>query len=232
MKKIILSALTLVLAISMQAQTLDQIIGKHIAAQGGIEKLKKLKSVVMECTINAQGAEMPVKISIGHNRGFRMDMTIMGMDNYMICNLKDGYKYFPIGGQKEPEALPADAVKGMAGQFDLEGEFINSKEKGITLTLQGEEDVDGTMCHKIFCVMPDKTEKRIYIDKESNQRIKDVTKTVVNGKDEESIAEYSNFQTIDGYTMAMEMTGPMGPMKVKKYTFNTELPDSTFQLKK
>lgn len=232
MKKLILSIFTLVLTVSMQAQTLDEIIAKHLTAQGGVEKLKQLKTLVAEASVNAQGAEMPIKLSIAHKRGMRMDMTIMGMENYMICNTKTGYNYFPIGGQKAPEALPEDAVKSIASQFDLEGEFINTKEKGITLTLQGEEDVDGTMCYKIFCVMPNKTEKRIFIDKESFQRIKDVTKSTVNGKDSEQIAEYSNFQTVDGYTMAMEMTGPMGPMKVKKYVINPELLDSLFELKK
>lgn len=232
MKKILLSAFALIMAVSMQAQTLDEIIAKHIAAQGGIEKLKNLKTLITECTINMQGADIPVKVSIANKKGFRMDMSIMGMDNYTICNLKEGYNFFPIGGQKAPEALPADAVKSMASQFDLEGEFINTKEKGITLTLQGEEDVDGTMCFKILCVMPDKTEKRIFIDKESFQRIKDITKSVVNGKESEQISEFSNFQTVDGYTMAMEMTSPMGPLKVKKYTFNTEMADSLFELKK
>lgn len=232
MKKIILSAFALIMAVSMQAQTLDEIIAKNIAARGGMEKIKKLKTLINECTINAQGADMPIKFTIAHKRGFRMDFTVMGMDNYMFCNTKAGYGYSPIQGQKAPEALPADAVKGMQPQFDMEGEFINTKEKGITLTLQGEEDVDGTKCFKILCINADKSEKRIFIDNESFQIIKEVSKVNVNGKDTEVSQEFSNFQATDGYTIPMEFSSPYGNIKIKKAIFNSEIPDSTFELKK
>ncbi len=44
------------------AQTSDEIIAKHITAIGGLENWNKLKSLKMEGTIKAQGAEIKITI--------------------------------------------------------------------------------------------------------------------------------------------------------------------------
>lgn len=233
MKKIVLSLFALAMfSFTSNAQTLDEIIAKNIAARGGLEKLKNLKTIIVESSINAQGMEIPIKVTMMHNTGFKMDMSLMGMDNYMLVNKKEGVQFFPIRGQTTPEALPEDMVKNFVTKFDLQGEFIDTKEKGINLTLQGEEDVDGTMCFKILCVFPNKTEKRIFIDKESYQVIKEVEKSIVNGKEMEESSEYSNFQTVDGYTMAYNASGQMGMMKTTKLQVNPKIEPSFFEVKK
>lgn len=232
MKKILLSAFALIMAVSMQAQTLDEIVAKNITARGGLEKLKNLKTIISECTINAQGMEIPVKDFKSHNVGSKSEVSVMGMDNFDICNKKEGFKFFPAFGQTKPEKLTDDEVIEKNYEFDLQGEFIDYKTKGITLTLQGDEDVDGTMCHKILCIMPNKSEKRIFIDKETNHVIKELRKVNVNGKEIEAAVELSNFQVVDGYTMPYEISSPMGVLKIKKYTINSEIKDSIFELKK
>lgn len=231
MKKLLLLIAAIGFTAISNAQTLDEIIAKNLIARGGVDKIKGLKSVVMESTNNMQGQEVPIKLTLAQDKGIKMEMTLMGMDNYMMVNKKEGYNYFPIGGQKSPEPMPAEQVSGMQEAFDLHGEFINTKEKGIKLELQGEEDVDGTQCYKILCVRPDKTEKRIYIDKELNQIIKEVSKVTINGKEMEQASEYSNFKMVDGVVFAHEVGGPMGKMKVNKIIVNSDIPESFFAVK-
>lgn len=221
-----------VAAFQMKAQTLDEVINKNIEARGGKEAISKLKSMVTECEIDAGGQKIPMKLYASHNKGFRMEMTMMGMDNYMVANTKEGASFFPIQGQKGPEAMPAEMVASMQSSFDLAGEFIGWKEKGLKLELQGEEEVEGTMCFKILCVYPNKKEKRFFIDKESYQIIRENEKFEVNGKEMDGNQDFGNFKKVDGYTLPFSMSGQMGAMKVTKYTINSELKDTLFQVSK
>jgi hypothetical protein len=141
MKKIVMVCLAAIVAFQMNAQTLDEVINKNLEARGGKEALAKLKTVVTELEMDAGGQKIPMKTYLSNNKGFRMEMTIMGMDNNMVVNTKEGAMFFPVQGQKGPEAMPAEMVTSMQSQFDLAGEFIGWKEKGLKLELQGEEEV-------------------------------------------------------------------------------------------
>ncbi len=188
---------------------------------------------MIEASVNAGGMEIPMKMTILNKIGFRMDMSIMGMDNYEIVNTKEGYTYYPIQQMKTPEKMTDDDHKIKMEDADLQGEFFDYQKKGIKIELQGEEDIEGTMCYKVLCIMPSKSEKRLFIDKETFQVIRSITKSIKNGKEEESQVDYSNFKLVDGLVMPYEMSmGQMGILKISKYTINLEVKEELFQLKK
>jgi len=232
MKKLVLLSLVVLSLTQLKAQTVEEIVKKNIEARGGLELLNKLKTVVIESEIDANGQLIPIKNYIVHQKGYRMEMSLMGMDNYMVVNSTEGSMYFPIQGQKAPEPMPKDMHEAMKSSMDLMGEFIGWKEKGMKLELQGDEDLEGTMCFKILCIYPNGKEKRFYIDKESYQIIRENEKSVVNGKEMEQNQDFSNFKKQDGYTMPYTMTGNMGSVKVKKYIINGEVKDSMFEIAK
>jgi hypothetical protein len=95
MKKIFSVIITL-LFISFNAfsQTVDEIVNKHIEAMGGKEKLLQLKTLVTEGSLSVQGTDIPVKISQEHNKGQRVEMTVMGMSGYIINTPTEGWQFF------------------------------------------------------------------------------------------------------------------------------------------
>jgi hypothetical protein len=232
MKKLFILCLFALSLTQVNAQSVDDIVKKNIEARGGLELLNKLKTLVVESEIDANGQLIPIKNYVVHQKGSRMEMSLMGMDNYMVLNNTEGSVYFPIQGQKSPEPMPKEMHEAMKSQMDLMGEFIGWKEKGLKLELQGDEDLEGTMCFKILCTYPTGKEKRFFIDKESYQIIRENEKSVVNGKEMEQNQDFSNFKKQDGYTLPFAMTGPMGGIKVKKYMINGEVKDSLFEIAK
>jgi hypothetical protein len=80
MKKLF-SALVLVFAtiVSVQAQTTDEIIAKHLEAIGGKEKLLQLNTSKMEGNFSVQGMDIPVTLYQANNKGQRIELTVMGI---------------------------------------------------------------------------------------------------------------------------------------------------------
>ena len=155
MKNSITLFLGLTLGLTINAQTVEEIIEKNIKARGGIEKIKTLESLIMKCTSSMRGMEIPMKFTIMHNIGFRMDMELMGMDNYMVSNKDGAYSYFPIRGQSEPEKVDGKRGNSMRARFDLHGEFVNSADKGYEISFKGKEEIDG----KTYYVLISKKEE-------------------------------------------------------------------------
>src|SRR4051812_21913474 len=110
MKKITLLCL-LLFTVFVQAQTIDEIVSKHIAAIGGLDNWNKLKTMRMECLLKAGGADIKITLTQADKTGSRQDIDAMGMKGYSIVTPKEGWNFMPFQGQAKPEAITADDLK-------------------------------------------------------------------------------------------------------------------------
>jgi hypothetical protein len=214
------------------AQTVDEVISKHIEAMGGKEKLLTLNSAVTEATLSIQGMEIPVKMTQLNQKGQRVDITAMGMENYIITTPTEGWMYMPVQGQTKPEATPADAVKEAADALDLQGPLLNYKDKGHTVELIGKEDVEGSECFKLKLKMKGGIEQTIYIDPKTYYIIKTVSKTKATGSEVETTQTFSNFKKLDsGFVFPFSMTGfGPGELSITKIDVNVPVDEKIFKV--
>ncbi len=234
MKTLKIGLLALLAAVSVlgtQAQTLDEIIEKNLAASGGKDKLLALNSLITEGTLNINGLQVPVKVTAVHNKGQRVDLTINGIANYTIQTRDSGWNYFPIQGQKKAEATPPDVIKEGADELDIQSVLLNYKEKGHTVELVGKDDVDGTECFKIKVVTKSGLQQTLYIDPANYFIIKQVTKTKAGGQEQEQTQSFSNYQKMDnGYVFPFSLTGfGPGELKITKIQVNPVVDPSVFK---
>src|SRR5664279_54122 len=217
-------------SIHIQAQTLDEIIDKNIAAMGGKEKLLALNSISMEGTLSLNGQNIPVKIIQLNNKGQKITLTINGIDNYTIQTKDSGWNYFPIQGQTKPEAMPSAVVKEISDGLDIQGSLINYQEKGHAVELTGKDDVDGTECFKIRMVTKSGLEETLFIDPNNYYVIKSVEKTKASGQEQEQTQTYSNFKKMDnGYVFPFSRTGfGPGELEITKIEVNIPVDESIF----
>jgi hypothetical protein len=206
--------LSIITATSIQAQTVDEVIAKHITAMGGKEKLLALKSVVSQANMSMQGQEIPITISQVQNKGQRIQLTIAGMENYIIQTPTEGWTYMPIQGQTKPEASPAEAVKEAADLLDIQSPLLNYKEKGHQVEFLGKEDVEGVECLKIKAKMKGGAEQTFFLDPSSYYVIKAISKSKATGQEIEQTQTFSNYKKLDsGYVFPFAMTG-FGPGEI------------------
>ncbi len=231
--KLVLMALLSVTGMAAtQAQTLDEVIAKHIEAIGGKDKLLSLKTVIMEAHFSMQGTEVPVKMTQVHNKGQRIDITVNGMANYIIQTPTEGWMYMPIQGQTKPEASPEPVVKETADALDVQSPLLNYKEKGHDVTLLGKEDVEGTECYKIKVKLKSGLEQTLLLDPSTYYIIKTITKSSAGGKEVEQTQTFSNYKKLDaGYVFPFSMTGfGPGELVITKIQVNPPVDEKIFKI--
>lgn len=215
----------------INAQTADEIISKNIQALGGLDKLKAIQSVVMEGKVNAQGMEIPISMTTVKNTGWKMQFSVMGMNAWIIMRPDSGWMFMPFSGQTAPESMPSDALKEGIDQLDLEGEFVNYKEKGHTVEYLGMDDVEGTECHKLKVVTKSGNVHYYLIDPRTFLTVRKISKQKAGGKEMDVQTDMTNYKEVEGgYMFPHTITAMNGPVEMTKIVINSEVPANTFQL--
>lgn len=246
MKKVLIlfAALSLSLgAQSLYAQAVESMIDTYLENVGGKEKLAALKTMKLTAKGNAQGMELPVTMYTTANGQQRLDMVFQGQEiTQMAFDGKEGWGINFMTG--EAEKMDAEQSMLMKEQVsDFPDPFLNYKEKGYTVTLEGEEDVEGTATYKIkltkkpIVVEGEEVENfsYYYFDKEALVPImqEDFAKAgPMKGTSTQTFT--SDYQEVgDGLYMAHSITqkmngNPMFSMNVETIELNVEIKDSLF----
>lgn len=231
----------LVFAISIQiqdtrAQTLDEVIDKHIAAMGG-NNYTGLKSIKMESSAQLMGMDLPMSIIIVQGRSMRTETVVQGSSIIQVIDGNTGWTINPMAGQSTPTPLPEDAIKMSAGQLDLTG-IYNYKTKGHTAELVGADTVEGAPVYVVKMATANGVNATHYISKETYYILKSIVNTTVQGQDIEVKSNFSNFKQVDGVTFPFtsEVETPAMPgvitMVIKNIKVNPEIDESIFAMPK
>jgi len=222
---------TLMIAGTVKAQTVDEVINKHIEAIGGKENWKKVNSMKTEANLSVQGMDIPINIYQINNKAYRQDFTAMNMTGYTIVNNDSGWSFNPMQGQSAPEPMTADQLNLQKDQLDIQGQFIDYKEKGHKLELMGKEDIDGTEAIKMKMTRKSGNEVIYFFDPKTYYVIRIISKAKVNGQEMEQVANLSNYTKLpEGIVVpfTMEIPGAPAPVTIKKVEVNPTLDQSLF----
>jgi outer membrane lipoprotein-sorting protein len=216
---------------TVQAQTVDEVVNKHIEAIGGKDNWMKVNSLKSEAVMNVQGMDIPMTIYQVNNKASRQEFTAMNMTGYFITRQDSGWTYMPFMGQTAPEPMPADALNMAKDQLDLQ-DLLDYGTKGHKVELLGKEDIDGTEAFKLKITSKLGNEKTIFIDTKNYYMIRAIAKVSVNGQVVEAASDFSNYQKLpEGIVVpfTLQTAQSPAPMNFKKYEVNPVIPDSIFQ---
>ena len=233
MKRILLFSFLLTATIFASAQTVDEIISKHLDAIGGVDAWRKVTSIRQEGNMMVQGAEVKVVRTVLHNKGSRQDISLAGMNGYSIMTPVAGWNFMPFQGQMQPEPLTEEDIKEGQPELDAQDELIDYKEKGSSVELVGKDDVEGTECFKLILTFKSGKAETLFIDPKSFYVIRQVAKQKANGQEMEVTTSFSNYQKLpEGIVVAMSMTLPFGELNMTKVEVNKPVDESIFKLAK
>src|SRR3954469_15175939 len=115
-RKLVLSVLALLVALPLAAQemTVDQVIAKHIEAQGGMAKMKSINTMKITGRVEiGPGVEAPIVLYKRRPDQMRMELVVQGMTMVRSYDgaSKTGWAIIPFQGKKDAEQMSADDVK-------------------------------------------------------------------------------------------------------------------------
>jgi outer membrane lipoprotein-sorting protein len=233
-----LALITLIGSITIQAQTADEIVNKHIDAIGGKDKVAGVKTLSIESTLEVMGNEAPSTTLIVNGMGYKSETDFNGQKIITCITDKGGWSLNPMMGQTAPEALPAEQLKASQNQLQIGGPLFNYASKGNKVELVGREDVGGVSTYKLKCTTKDSVVSNYFIDPNTYYVVKAVTSSNTPGQEGETTITFSNYQKTDfGYVfpMGQQITLPQGislNITHKKVEVNKDIDPKVFEMPK
>lgn len=231
MKKVFLALLLLVGVQAVKAQTVDEVVDKFIAAIGGKEKLMALNSLKLEGSLNVQGLDIGVTVTVLNGKGSRTDISVPGQsDGYRIVTPTKGWNFLPFQGQSSPEEAPEDQVKAGQSALDLQSPLLNYAAKGHKVELLGKEKVDAADCYKLKVTYKNGKMATLFIDATTYYRVKSISTVNINGEDTEVETTYTDFKkTPEGYVLPYSQTTPNGTIVYSTISINKPVDENIFK---
>jgi len=227
--KLLLFAIITLSALNLSAQTADEIITKHIDAMGGKDKMISLKTVKLTGGMNVNGADVSIVGTRSHNIGSRNDIEVMGTSNYEVANNKEGWTFFPIFRMDEPRAMESGELAAKQALFDLQGPFVNYKEKGNTVELKGSEKVEGADTWNLLVTYKNGKSMNFYIDKNTYRVTKTKAAVLANGEEKTEELLFADYkQNADGYWFPYSVTNDRGTILYSSIETNIPVDEKVF----
>lgn len=225
MKKILFPSLLLAgllsIGFSVTSQTADEVIDKYITAIGGKEKWKQINSMMIEGQIEVQGIEIPFTMQAVNNKGTRVDAEFQGSKFIDITTPANGWSQNPMGGKTTLQPLSADELKDKLDNLDLQGAFIDYKDKGSTVEALGKDEEDGNEYFKIKMTTKNNKETTYFFDLKTNLIYKQETTAKQQGQDIKVTAKNLDYQMTDfGVKMPFKVDQGGMVMVTKKLVTN------------
>jgi outer membrane lipoprotein-sorting protein len=228
-------SLVLLFCVQASAQTVDEVVKKSIEAQGGVERLKAVKSIKVTGKIIQQGLEIPITIQQKRPSMVRMDVTFQGKSQTVAYDGDTGWKTDPFQGSPDPEKVAGDELKELQEQSDMDGPLVDYKAKGHTVELMGKEDMEGTPVYKLKLTLKNGDIRYIFIDAANWLGLKVNLKRKTPGGEMEADQFVGNYKKVNGIMTAFSIETKVGGQTVNqivldKVEMDVPIDDSLFKM--
>ncbi|MBI3720524.1 MAG: hypothetical protein HY252_18255 [Sphingobacteriales bacterium] len=217
--------------VAVNAQTVDEIIGKHIDAIGGKDKIAQLKSVSQESTTEIMGNSTTVKETLLVGQGYKTETEFNGSKIISCVTDKGGWMINPMAGAADAQAMPDEAWQNGKSVIYFEGGLTDYAAKGLKAELQGTEE--GSYKIKISGTV----DVFYFIDTKTFNLVKVLANGEMMGQQIDVTTTFSDFKKTDlgvvlPYTKDINMGMFQMTQKVSKLEINTAIDAKTFEMPK
>ena len=241
LQNLFLVAIVSLLTISINAQSVDEILGNYLENTGGAENWENVKGVRMNASINQMGMEIPIEMVQLKDKMYTK-ISIQGQE--IKQGVFDGEtlwstNFMSMKAEKNDQE-DVDNIKNELAEFP--DPFLNYKDKGFTVELMGTETVEGSDVFKIKL-----TKKPMVVDGEEVPNVSIyyfdsenfvpimVHEEVMSGPGKGMIMEskMSDYQEVEGLYFPFSMTQgvkdqPGQPITIESIELNPSIDDSEF----
>jgi outer membrane lipoprotein-sorting protein len=223
----------LLFCLSANAQTIDEVINKHVEARGGLEKIKAVKNLKVTAKVGGGGQQLPATVFLKRPNSIRIQIDFQGKAIIQAYDGQTGWSINPLAGSSDPQKSPQEEADQLQNQGDLEGILIDYKAKGSTIELVGKEDLEGSKVFKLKVIDSKKNNITVYLDADSYLEIKQTMKVKTQGNEVNFEFYFSDYKPVNGVLFAhateIKVGGNSGGQLIyEKVEANVEMDDKLF----
>jgi hypothetical protein len=207
------------------AQTVDELVARHIAARGGMDKLKAIQTLKITRTVGT-GIGNNVKVIVYKKRPslYRGEQGPATAGATLVPRgINESDAWDTVQGKIVTRPEPAEAeTRDLDGDFD--GLLVDWKEKGHTVTFDGREKLSTGEALKLKVKLKSGGERVVYLDASTYlERRQTGTLSLLNGRKVNSVIDYSNWRDVNGVKFPFDITEDRtGDMPAQSFVVYTE----------
>jgi hypothetical protein len=148
-----------------EAQSLDDIVAKHVEALGGIDNIRAIHSVRMSGRVSGGGGRHALVVREIRKPGrVRTEFTHQGITGVYAFDGQRGWKVSPFDGNLDAEPMTEDEALQTSDQAEIEGPLVDWKAKGHQVALAGKETLDGRDVYQLIVTLRSGRTNQLYLD--------------------------------------------------------------------
>lgn len=214
---------------ALHAQSLDDLVARHIDARGGKDKLAAIRTIKMTRTV-AAGIGTTLRVIVYKKRPNLMrleqgpsqssaPLTARGMDGSVVWDTIQGKP------TARPEPIAAE-TRDVEGDFD--GLLVDWKEKGHLVTFEGREALPGGDAYKLKVTLESGLVRLVYLDAKTYlERQHTGILNLPNNRQFQVTISFDNWRDVEGvkfpFDITEERTGKEPVVTLVTYTDKIEL---------
>jgi hypothetical protein len=236
MRKFLLGIAVLALcAVSVSAQTADEIVDRYLKTIGGMDRIQAVQTLRRTGRFKGGGGFEAGLVEENKRRGMvRQEFSVQGLTGITAYDGKTGWKIEPWQGKKDAEPLSEEEMKQILEDSDFDGPLVNYRQKGNKIELVGMDTVEGTDTYKLKVTLSNGDVRYYYMDTEYYVPIKIDTKRMIRGAEREYETILGDYKEVNGwylpFSIESNVKGSQDRQKVtyEKIEANIAIDDSRF----
>lgn len=221
----------------VQDVTVSEILTNYFENTGGVDAWKANQNIRMEATMGQMGMEFSGIITRARPAKQHLEIDIQGQKMIQAYDGTDAWWINPFMGGTEAQPMPPEMATEFTSE-EFEDKFLGYEEKGHTVELLGQKEIDGAMCYEVKLTKKTGEEEFTYFEMENFVPI--MQKTIVkSGPTEGQASEtyFSNYEEAGDFIMPMYIESRVNgevqlTITVTKAEFDVEIEDSLFSMPK
>ncbi len=238
-----IAGLLLLAAVPLAAETVDEVIARHIEARGGLEAWSKIDSMKLTGDYSAFSKVSPFTLHRardsrsprrGANANVHMDHVL---DDKQVVIGYDGETAWWINLWYQvpwAQKIAGQDLKVFMQDVDFESPFFHYQEKGYQVELQGEGDLDGQKAIKLQLTRPDESVETWYLDPETHLELGYEGEGSDFGRPQPQLAYFDDFREVDGvmipHYVEKQWYTRLRITEVAEIETNLEIDDALFRM--
>ncbi len=169
----------------------EEIVGKNVAARGGLEAWRAVQTMSLAGKLGAGGnqraalpvsrpdrgtrlqtpptrpaeeVELPFLMELKRPRKMRFELEFNGKTAVQVFDGANGWKLRPFLNRLDVEPYTAEEMKMASMQADLDGPLVDYTAKGTRIELAGMEQVENRDTYKLKMTMKSGATLHVWID--------------------------------------------------------------------